>query len=138
MFAVGTGCYQYQSGSIATIRPSEIVHVALSPEASVSLASTIGPNATTIDGRVLSVNQTTLRLAVTQIARAVGPEEFLQNEPIEIPARGALEITVRSVDRMRSALAFGGLLAGVLAGRAITDQAGIVSVKGASSSTGAK
>ena len=74
VLVAGTGCYEYHSASIASVRPTETVHVALSPEATVSLASTIGPNATMLDGEVLSVDANTLRLAVTQIARAVGPD----------------------------------------------------------------
>lgn len=133
----GTGCYEYHSASIASVRPTETVHVALSPEATVSLASTIGPNATMLDGEVLSVDANTLRLAVTQIARAVGPEEFLKNEPIDVPASGALEITVRSVDRMRTMLALGGLIAGVIVARVATTSPGVVTVKGGPS-TGTK
>lgn len=130
VLVAGTGCYEYHRGTVATIRPSEIVHVTLTPEGSSSLAATIGANATALDGRVLSVDATTLRVALTQIVRGVGPEEFLQNEPVSVPASSASVITVRSVDRARSFVAFGGLIAGVIAARVFSNQAGIVSVKG--------
>jgi hypothetical protein len=130
VLVAGTGCYEYHTGTVTTVRPSEIVHVTLTPEGSSSLAATIGPNATALDGRVLSSDATTLRLALTQIVRGVGPEEFLQNEPIDVPVSGASVITVRSVDRARSFLAFGGLIAGVIAARVFSDQAGVASVKG--------
>jgi hypothetical protein len=131
---MGTGCYEYHSASVATVRPTETVHVALSSEATASLAPTIGPNATTLDGEVLSVDSRTLRLAVTQIARAVGPEEFLRNEPIDVPASGASSITVRKVDRMRTMLAFGGIIAGAIVARIATNSPGVVTVKGGPSS----
>jgi hypothetical protein len=137
VLAAGTGCYEYRSASIASVRPAETVHIALSPETTVSLASTIGPNATGLDGEVLSVNANTLRLAVTQIARADGPEEFLKNEPIDVPAWGASAITVRSVDRMRTLLALGGLIAGVIVARIATTSPGVITVKGGPS-TGTK
>jgi hypothetical protein len=102
------------------------VHIVLSTEASASLAATIGPNATSIDGRVMSVDTRTMRVAATQIARAVGPEEFLHDEPIDVPASGALSISTRSVDRLRTVLAISGIVAGAIAAHALTDQPGIV------------
>ena len=133
----GTACYQYSTTPISAVRPDETVHVVLSPEASASLVSSIGPNATTIDGKILGVNGTTLRLAVTQVARSSGPEEFLMNEPLDVQANGASMITVRSLDRVRTILAVGGILAGAFAARALTDQPGIVTIKGGPS-TGTK
>jgi len=132
-----SGCYEYQSAAVTRVRPSETIQVTLSPDASRSLASTIGPHATTLDGRVLSVDSNTLRLAVTQIAREAGPEEFLKNEPIDVPASGASRIMVRSLDRPRTWLAFGGLVAGVIAAGIVSNQPGIVTVKNGPS-TGSK
>lgn len=126
----GTACYEYHSASPSAVHPGETVHLVLSPEASSSLASTIGPNATALDGRVVAADGGTLRLALTQIARSVGPEEFLKDQVIDVPAGGAPSITVRSVDRMRTVLALGGLLAGAIAAAAVTNQAGIVTIKG--------
>ena len=133
--AGGGGCYQYREMSATAVRPDETVRVVLSSDASSSLAGTIGPNATSIDGRVMAVDSTHMRLAVTQIARAIGPEEFLQYEPIDVPTRGALTISVRSVDRVRTVLAFGGLLAGILAARTLTTSPGVVSTAGAPAGT---
>jgi hypothetical protein len=134
LMAAASGCYEYHTASPTDVRPAETVHVVLSSDASTALASTIGPNATSIDGRVLAVDSNRMRLAVTQIARAVGPEEFLQNEPIDVPTRGALAVTVRSVDRLRTALAFGGLLAGVIAAHTLTDSPAVLATKGGPSS----
>jgi len=127
------GCYQYHEASPTAVRPDETVHIILSGDASSSLAGTIGPNATSIDGRVMAVDSIRMRLAVTQIARAIGPEEFLKDEPIDVPTHGALAVSVRSVDRFRSLLAFGGLLAGIFAARTLTSSPGIVSTTGAPS-----
>jgi hypothetical protein len=129
--AVSAGCYQYHDAPVTTIRPDETVHVVLGSDASTSLAASIGPNATSIDGRVLAVDSNRMRLAVTQIARAIGTEEFLQNEPIDVPTRGAVVVRVRSVDRFRTVLAVGGLLAGVFAARTLTTSPGVVSTTGA-------
>lgn len=129
-FLAGTACYEYRDARWSDVRPRESVHVVLSSEASTSLARTIGPNAASIDGQVLSVDAVTMRLAATQIARVVGPEEFLQNEPIELPANSALSISMRSVDRLRTVLAIGGLIAGAFAAHVVTDRPAIISVKG--------
>jgi hypothetical protein len=128
--AASAGCYQYHEASPTAVRPDATVHVVLSSDASMSLAGMIGPNATSIDGRVVAVDSNRMRLAVTQIARAVGPEEFLQNEPIDVPTRGALSISIRSVDRVRTVLAVGGLLAGVVAAHTLSTSPGIFSTRG--------
>jgi hypothetical protein len=130
LVAIGTACYEYHTTSISSVHPAETVHVELSPAGSASLTPTIGPNATMLDGQVLSVNQKTFKLAVTQVARAAGPEEFMRNEPIEIPVSGLSTITVRSFDRTRSILIAGALLAGVFAAHIVTNQPSIVSTRG--------
>ncbi len=131
LVAACAGCYQYHDASVTGVRPDETVHVVLSSDAASALASTIGPNATSIDGRVMAVDSNHLRLAVTQIARAIGPEEFLQYEPIDVPTRGALAVSVRSVDRVRTVIAFGGILAGVLAAHTLSNSPGVFSTTGA-------
>lgn len=126
----GTACYEYRDARLADVHRAATVHVVLSAAASTSLAPAIGPNATSIDGQVVSIDGATMRLAATQIARAVGPEEFLRNETVDLPAAGALSISVRSVDRVRTVLAVGAILAGAFAAHKLTDQPGIISVKG--------
>lgn len=129
--AATAACYEYHDASPTTVRPDATVRVVLSSDASISLAGTIGPHATSIDGRVLAVDSSRMRLAVTQIVRAIGTEEFMQNEPIDIPTRGALTVSVRSVDRFRTILAFGGILAGALAARTLSSSPGVFSTTGA-------
>jgi hypothetical protein len=126
----GTACYEYRDARLADVRPSETVHVVLSTEGSSALASTIGPNATSIDGRVLSIDGRTMRVAITQIARVMGPEEFLGNEPVDVPTAGALSVSTRSVDHVRTVLAIGALIAGAFAAHRLTDQPGVVTVRG--------
>jgi hypothetical protein len=130
-------CYEYQATPADAIRPAQTVHVELTPGGTASLASTIGPNATTLDGRVLSVDPNRFRLALTQIARSVGPEEFLKNEPIDVPRSNALAITVRSVDRPRTLLAIGGLALGILVARMVTNEQGVTTSR-SGPSTGTK
>jgi len=132
-----SGCYAYHSVSPAGLRPDATVHVVLSSAASSALASTIGPNATALDGRVLAVDSNRVRLALTQIARAVGPEEFFKDDPVDVPLSGALEVRVRSFDRFRTLLAVGGLMSSAILAHTITNSPGVVSGK-SGPSTGTK
>jgi hypothetical protein len=64
------------------------------------------------------------------VARAAGPEEFMRNEPIEVPVSGLSTVTVRSFDKTRTILSAGALLAGVFAAHIVTNQPSIVSTRG--------
>ena len=132
LVAATSACYQYREAAPTAVRPDETVHVILSSDASSSLASAIGPNATSLDGRVVTVDSGRMRLAVTQIVRAVGPDQFLESEPIDLPTHGALVVSVRSIDRPRSALlALSGMVAGFIAVHTLSSSPAIVSTTGA-------
>jgi hypothetical protein len=137
VLVAGTGCYEYNTTSTGGVRAGETVHVVLSPSGSTALASAIGPNATTLDGRILREDSSQLTLAVTQIARSVGPEEFMRDEAITVPTQHAASITVRRLDRPRTFLTVGALLAGVFLAHVVSEQAGVVTVK-SGPSTGTK
>jgi hypothetical protein len=126
----GTGCYEYNGTVVDRVQPGQTVHVVLNPSGSAALASTIGPNATTLDGRILRGDPGQLTLAVTQIERSVGPEEFMRDEAITFPMQSTSSIAVRRLDRPRTYLAIGALLASVFLAHVATDQAGVVTVKG--------
>lgn len=126
----GTACYQYSARELTELRPSETVHVTLSPEAAVALKPAIGPNASTLDGRVLAVEPDHLRIALTQIERTVGPEEFLQYEPVDVPLAGTSTVSVRRFDGVRTFLAVGGIIGSAIAAAAVAQQPTIATVRG--------
>jgi hypothetical protein len=126
----GAGCYEYNTTAVARVQPGQMVHVVLSPSGSAALASTIGPNATTLDGRILRDDSGRLTLAVTQIERSVGPEEFMRDESITVPTQSAESVTVRRLDRPRTFLTISAFVAGVFLAHVASNQAGIVTVKG--------
>jgi len=131
LVAASSACYEYREASATAVRPDETVHIVLSSDASTSLAGSIGPNATSLDGRVVAVDSGRMRVAVTQIARALGPDQFLESEPIDLPTHGALVVTVRSMDRPRSALlALSGMVAGFIAVHTLSSSPAIVSTTG--------
>ena len=127
----GTGCYEYNSTALGRVQPGQTVHVVLSPTGSAALASTIGPNATTLDGRILRGDPGQLTLAVTQVERSVGPEEFMRDESITVPAQNTESITVRRLDRPRTFLTIGAFVAGLFVAHVASNQAGVVTLKGA-------
>ena len=126
----GSGCYEYHVSDLGGVQPGQTVHVVLSPSGSAALASTIGPNATTLDGRILRGDATQMTMAVTQIERSIGPEEFMRDESITVPMQNAESVTVRRLDRPRTFLTIGAFVAGVFLAHVASNQAGVVTVKG--------
>lgn len=126
----GTACYEYHAADVGAVRPSEVVHVVLSPEAAVALKPSIGPNALTLDARVIGLEAERLRLAVTQIERSVGPEEFLPGEPLDLPLSGMSSITVRRFDRARTILAIAGILGSAIAAASFANEPTIAGMRG--------
>lgn len=131
----GTGCYQYEQAPATALRPGQAVHIELTSSGTASMASTIGPSAAAIDGRVISADATTVRLAATQIVRLVGPEEFLRDEPIAIPSLGVGPVTVRRFDRPRTVLATALIIGGVVLAQVVANQAALFPSKNAPSSS---
>ena len=125
----GTGCYEYQASSLSSVKPGESVHLVLNQEGAASLASSIGPNAASLDGKIIRTSPTEVTVAITQIVRTVGPEEFMKDEPLSVPAAGATSVTVRSLDKPRTVLAIAAILTGVVLGNVIVNQAGIFATK---------
>jgi hypothetical protein len=130
VLCAGTACYQYQPAPLTAVTPGQAVRVTLTPSGAAALASSIGPGATSLDGRVLQRTDAELTLALTQIARGPDePEQFLQNEPLTLPLTTAGTFAVRSLDKPRTVLAAGGIVALVIAGKLFLDQPGIFSTK---------
>lgn len=129
----GAACYQYTSSGPDGVQPGRIVHVDLTAPGAATLASTIGPNATALNGRVLTRAGDDVTIALTQIDRGLAPEQFLKGEPISLSLGNFSAIRLRSFDKQRTALAVGGIVAAVIAGRVFLDQNGLFSNKGTSS-----
>lgn len=117
------GCYYYRATDVGQLRVGQRARIELSPAGAADLASSIGPNATIIDGRVLTAGDSGITLAVTQIARTVGPEEFLKDESLTIPRGGASTFQVRELDRERTVLAIGSIIAAAFVARKATTEA---------------
>jgi hypothetical protein len=127
----GLGCYEYTDTTSAGLHPGEVVRVALTAPGSAALAPAIGPGATSLGGRVMSLAPNDMTIALTEIDRSVGPEQFLAGEPISVPLASFAGVQRRRVDKGRTALAVGGVVALFVVGQVIVDQTSIFSSKGA-------
>lgn len=126
----GTACYQYQTTRSDAVQPGQIVHVDLTAPGAAALAPTIGPNATALNGRVLTRAGDDLTLAVTQIDRSNGPEQFLKGDPVSFSLLNVSTVQRRRFDRQRTVLAVGGVIAAIVVGQIFIDQSGIFGNKG--------
>lgn len=126
----GAACYQYRMSGPEAVQPGQIVHVDLTAPGAAALASSVGPNATALSGRVLTRAGNDVTVAVTQIDRASGPEQFLKDEPISFSLANAAGIQLRSFDKARTALAIGGVIGAIVVGQIFIDQSGIFAAKG--------
>jgi hypothetical protein len=129
----GTACYQYRTSGPDAVQPGQIVQVDLTAPGAATLASAIGPNATALNGRVITRAGNDVTLAVTQIDRSNGPEQFLRGEPISFSLANTAAIKLRRFDKQRTFLAVGGVIAAVVVGQIFIDQSGIFSNKGTTS-----
>lgn len=131
----GAACYQYRTSGRDAVMPGQVVHVDLTAPGAAALAPAIGPNATALNGKVLTRAGNDLTLAVTQIDRGTAPEQFLKGEPISLSFDNVSGIRMRRFDKQRTVLAIGGIIAAVVAGQAFLDQSGLFTSKGVGSTT---
>jgi hypothetical protein len=117
--AVSIGCYRY--APIDAQAPPALgteVRVRLTDAGSVSLAPLIGNRIEIVDGRLVSVADTSLTLSVTATTGRVGDETPWRGEEVAIPRAMVSGLERRTVDRGKSYLV-GGITAGVVAMAAV-------------------
>lgn len=107
------GCYRYvPTGGAPTVSAGTDVEVELTDAGVVDLAHLLGPNTTTIRGRLKATEADTLRLAVGSITKRRGDEEFWSGEAVAVPRVDVATVRVRRVSATRSALFGLGVAAG--------------------------
>jgi hypothetical protein len=124
-FIAGTGCYRYEPTTLEMVHPGERVSVTLVPSDAPALAPILGPDAASVQGRLTALAPADMTIALTQIARGSGPEQFLNDQPVTLPRRSAASIAVRRLDRPRSHHAAVSIAAAIVAGQVFINQAGI-------------
>jgi hypothetical protein len=111
---VVAGCYRYVP--LATPQPQTGTYIAalLSDSGTAELADYLGPEVTSIDGRLVSSSAEELQISVSTVVARGGGESFWKGETVRVPRRLVSGIQERKLSGSRSGLvATIGLAAGV-------------------------
>ena len=112
--AISVGCYRYTP--VDAQAPSALgteVRVRLTDAGAVSLAPLVGNRVELIDGRLVSVADTSLTLSVTGTTDRLGNETPWRGEQVAIPRAMFDGLERRTLDRGKSYLV-GGIAAGMV------------------------
>jgi hypothetical protein len=116
------GCYRYAGVPVGGVPPAGgAVRVTLADSARTALAPQIGVAGAVLQGEVAAAPDTAgwLALAVTQVTRTNGVDEFWRGERVRVPVAALTRMEVRRFDRRRTALLAAGLAGGVALVRAL-------------------
>jgi hypothetical protein len=124
--AVGVpGCFAYRAADPAAVRPGQEVRVTLTPAGAAEVTPQVGPRVEMLDGRLIAPRDSALAVAVTQLTRGRGGEEFWTGDSVIVPVRGVSSLFVRELDRNRTWLAVGATAIAVVVMRRVVEQAGV-------------
>lgn len=101
-----TACYSY-APSVTPPAPGARVSAELTDAGTVELARYLGPGAGTIEGRVLTVDDSVLNLAVSAVRKRNGAESEWSGEPVPLRRALVAHLGVRELSRGRTAAAAG-------------------------------
>jgi hypothetical protein len=119
------GCFAYRAAEPTALHAGQDVRVTLTPAGAAELTKQVGPRVETLDGRVIGPRDSALAVAVTQLTRARGSDEFWTGDSVLVPVRGMSSLAVRQLDRKRTWLAVGGTAVAVIVMRAVIKEAGV-------------
>ena len=91
------------------------VTVELSDRGRVALGDALGPFPFRVSGRLTAVSESTLALAVRNVESIRGQASTWTGEEVALPRSGVSGVQSRRLDRGRTALLAGSLLAGIIA-----------------------
>src|ERR687886_421159 len=80
-----SGCYVTVPVTQSRLQPGVRVRVQLTEQGADDLARYLGPNVSTVDGRLLQNSDGMLALSVTGVATRSGDEQFWKGEQVSIP-----------------------------------------------------
>ncbi len=113
LVATAGACHRYVPVG-TTPEPGADVRVELSESGRENLAPVLGTAVTSVEGRVVSLADTGLRLAVTAVrtGRAGGAQPWEGEGSVMIPPSAYREVNQRKLARRRTALLAGGIAVG--------------------------
>src|ERR687886_1135471 len=80
-----SGCYVTVPVTQSTLQPGDRVRVQLTEQGADDLARYLGPNVSTVDGRLLQTSDGVLALSVSTVAMRSGVEQFWKGEQVALP-----------------------------------------------------
>lgn len=119
------GCFAYRPADPTGLRTGEAVRVELTPSGAQEITQQLGPRVESLDGRVVGPLDSALVLAVRQLTRSRGAEEFWTGDSVTVPVRAVSSLLVRRFDRNRTWLAVGGAAIGIFVMRRVIIEAGL-------------
>jgi hypothetical protein len=122
---LAAGCYAYRPADLSGLRSGEAVHVELTPSGAEEITHQLGPRVASLDARVVGPRDSALVLAVRQLTRSRGTEEFWTGDSVTVPVRALSSVSVRRFDRTRTWLAVGASAIGIVVMRQAIIESGI-------------
>ena len=126
------GCYESVPVEVNRLQPGTKLRVTLTDAGADSLARYLGPGVETVDGKLISTTDSNVALGVTSIAMRSGQDQFWKGETVAIPRSALATVQQRRVNKSRSLL-LGGVLVAALASLRLS---GVVGANGGGRGTG--
>lgn len=108
------GCYESVPIELNRVQPGTKIRVTLTDAGADSLARYLGPGVETVDGRLISTTDSKLALGVTSVAMRSGQDQFWKGETVSIPRYALSTVQQRKINKPKSLL-LGGVLIAALA-----------------------
>lgn len=118
------GCYSYTPVALGAARPGTRLRAELTAVGSDSLARTMGPGITAVEGALLSASPQALTLALRAVRQQGQADQIWRGERVSVPTTAIAQVRERRLSRLRTGMvAVGAVLAGVGL-RAVISQGG--------------
>lgn len=108
------GCYESVPIQLSTVQPGTKIRVTLTDAGTDSLARYLGPGVQTVDGKLISTDESKLALGVNSISMRSGQDQYWKGETVAIPRSALATVQQRKVNKPKSLL-LGGVLIAALA-----------------------
>lgn len=111
ILCVVCGCYESVPVELNRVQPGTKIRVTLTDAGSDSLARYLGPGVEKVDGKLISTSAAKLSLGVTSIAMRSGQDQYWKGESVAIPRFALATVQERKLNKPRSLILGGALIA---------------------------
>jgi hypothetical protein len=105
------GCYESVPIELNRVQPGTKIRVTLTDAGADSLARYLGPGVETVDGKLISTTDSNVALGVTSVAMKSGQDQFWKGETVSIPRYALSTVQERKVNKPKSLILGGALIA---------------------------